>query len=161
MFMASNKKFGVNFPFNNSKQGYYLSLSENPDEEVRSNLLHLIFTRKGSRYYLPDFGTRIYDFIFEPMDAPTFDVIKSEIRRSVEKYIPNLEINEIKIEPYKAADRSTVGELVVQEEGREYEMFDIYKTAGKGVEEYTAKIRIDYTIKNDTFGTRDFVIINI
>jgi phage baseplate assembly protein W len=159
--MAVNKTYGINFPFNESKKGFYLSVSETPEEEIRSDLLHLIFTRKGSRYYLPDFGTRIYDFIFEPMDAPTFDTIKAEIRQSVEKYIPNLEINEIKIEPYSREDSSSVGELVVQEESREYEMFDIYRTAGQGVEEYTAKIRIDYTIKSETFGSRDFVVINV
>ena len=136
-------------------------MTETPDDEVRADLLHLIFTRKGSRYYLPDFGTRIYDFIFEPMDGPTFDNIKAEIKDSVEKYIPNLEINEITIEPYNREDSSSIGELVVQDESREYEMFDIYRTAGQGVDEYTAKIKIDFTIKNDTFGSRDFVIINI
>ena len=95
------------------------------------------------------------------MDGPTFDTIKGEIRDSVEKYIPNLEINEIIIEPYNREDSSSVGELVVQEESREYEMFDIYRTAGQGVDEYTAKIKIDFTIKTNTFGSRDFVIINI
>jgi len=159
--MAVKKTYGVNFPFNESKIGHYLKMTETPDEEVRADLLHLIFTRKGSRYYLPDFGTRIYDFIFEPMDGPTFDTIKGEIRDSVEKYIPNLEINEITIEPYNRKDSSSIGELVVQEESREYEMFDIYRTAGQGVDEYTAKIKIDFTIKTDTFGSRDFVIINI
>ena len=39
-------------------------------KKIRADLLHLILTRKGSRYYLPDFGTRIYEFIFEPMDGP-------------------------------------------------------------------------------------------
>jgi len=159
--MAINKTYGIAFPFTESKKGHYLMMTETPDEEVRADLLHLIFTRKGSRYYLPDFGTRIYDFIFEPMDGPTFDNIKAEIKDSVEKYIPNLEINEITIEPYNREDSSSIGELVVQDESREYEMFDIYRTAGQGVDEYTAKIKIDFTIKNDTFGSRDFVIINI
>ena len=40
-------------------------------------------------------------------------------------------------------------------------MFDIYRTAGEGVEEYTAKVKIDYSIKNTTFESRDLIIINI
>ena len=34
-----------------------------------------------------------------------------------------------------------------------YDMFDIFRTAGEGVEEYTAKVRIDYSIKDSTFDT--------
>ena len=37
----------------------------------------------------------------------------------------------------------------------------IYRVAGEGTEEYTAKIFIDYSIKDDVFGTRDFIIINL
>jgi hypothetical protein len=31
----------------------------------------------------------------------------------------------------------------------------------QGVVEYTAKVRVDFTVTNDAFGTQDFVIINI
>lgn len=159
--MANNITYGVNFPFKNSKKGFYFDLTTDTDDEIRANLLHLIFTRKGSRYYLPDFGTRIYDFIFEPMDNVTFESIKSEIRESIDKYIPNLELNNITIEPYSRDDSGTIDELKFENEPNEYQMFDIYRTAGKGVEDYTAKIKIDYSIKDDTFSTRDFVVINI
>ena len=74
--MADGKTYGINFPFRQSIDGKYLSLSQNPDEEIRSNLIHLILSRKGSRYYLPDFGTRIYEFIFEPMDGASFEFDK-------------------------------------------------------------------------------------
>ena len=93
--MANGKTYGVFFPFRDSLQGDYLRLTQSTDEEIRADLLHLILTRKGSRYYLPDFGTRIYEFIFEPMDGPTFDAIKADVRQAVDKYIPNLQINDI------------------------------------------------------------------
>ncbi len=53
--MANGVTYGINFPFNDSLKGDYLSLSQNPDQEIRSNLIHLILTRRGSRYFLPDF----------------------------------------------------------------------------------------------------------
>ena len=37
----------------------------------------------------------------------------------------------------------------------------IYRAPGKGTSEYTAKIRIDYSLNNQTFTQSDFVIINI
>ena len=86
--MAEGKTYGVNFPFRDSLKGNYLSFSQDGDEEVRANLIHLLLTRKGTRYYLPDFGTRLYEYIFEPMDGPTFSDIEAEIRDSVSEYIP-------------------------------------------------------------------------
>lgn len=159
--MAINKTYGINFPFKESKDGKYLSLTKEVKDELRADLLHLILTRKGSRYYLPDFGTRIYEFIFEPMDGPTFDAIKSDIQTAVEKYIPNLQLNDISIEPYSEEDKSPVGELNIEDQEATYEMFDIFRTAGEGVEEYTAKVTIDYSIKDSIFESRDFIIINI
>jgi phage baseplate assembly protein W len=159
--MAIKKTYGVNFPFRDSADGTYLDLTENVPEEIRADLLHLILTRKGSRYYLPDFGTRIYEFIFEPMDGPTFDAIKSDIQIACDKYIPNLQINDITIRPYTDEDKSPIGDLNTEDQQNTYEMFDIFRTAGEGVEEYTAKVKIDYSIKDSTFDTRDFIIINI
>jgi len=159
--MALNKTYGINFPFKSSQEGSYLSLTKTVNEEVRADLLHLILTRKGSRYYLPDFGTRIYEFIFEPMDGSTFESIKDDIKQSVSKYIPNLDVENISIEPYTDSDTTDINKLTFEDEPAEYQMFDIYRSAGQGVDEYTAKIRIDYSISDTTFSTRDFIIINI
>ena len=95
--MADGITYGLTFPFRDSFDGKYLDLSNYNDEEIRSNLVHLILTRKGSRYYLPDFGTRLYQYIFEPNDVTTFSLIESEIRDAVSKYIPNLTIDTIQV----------------------------------------------------------------
>ena len=154
--MADGKTYGINFPFQDSTDGKYLSLSQTTDEEIRTDLLHLILTRKGSRYYLPDFGTRIYEFIFEPMDGTTFQAIKEDVTNAVEKYIPNLTINDVTITPY-LEDLEAQGEINMDKIG----VGGIYRLPGRGVEEYTAKLRIDYTITDSTFQSKDFIIINI
>ena len=154
--MADGRTYGISFPFRQSNVGDYLLLTQQSDEEIRTDLLHLILTRKGSRYYLPDFGTRIYEFIFEPLDGETFENIKSDIEEQVAIYIPNLLINSITIEPYTETDE-VVGQL-------DYELLgqaSIYKIPGANTAEYTAKLKIDYTDENKAFGSREFVIINI
>ena len=153
--MADGITYGIIFPFRQSVDGKFLLLSEETNDEIRSNLIHLLLTRKGSRYFLPDFGTRLYDFIFEPLDGLTFDSIKTEIEDSVTKYIPNLTIQNISIEPYVNTEPS-LGELPV-------EQFDvpIYRVPGANTEEYTAKVKIEYIDNSSAFGTREFVIINI
>ena len=153
--MANGVTYGINFPFRDSFNGKYLMLSDNPNEEIKNNLIHLLLTRKGSRYFLPDFGTRLYEYIFEPLDNPTFNDIESEIKDSVLKYIPNLLITSIRITALSSEEQtmtvSTEGN--VQNEG--------LNMPNMGTTEYTAKVRIDYQITNDVFNSKDFVIINI
>jgi phage baseplate assembly protein W len=154
--MANGTTYGINFPFRQSSVGDYLLLTEFANDEIRSNLLHLLLTRRGSRYYLPDFGTRLYEFIFEPLDGETFESIKSEIEEQVAKYIPNLTINSITIQPYTESDEVT-GQLNYELLGQA----SIFRVPGANTAEYTAKIKIDYTDENKAFGGREFVIINI
>lgn len=154
-FMPLNKTYGIDFPFNDSTLGKYLKLTDNSIDEIRANLIHLLLTRKGSRYFLPDFGTRLYEFIFEPMDGQTFDAIKADIRQSVEVYIPNLQIDNITISEYTEDDNSE-GQINYDELGGE-----IFRIPGRGTQEYTAKVRLDFTISDGVFTSKDFIIINI
>ena len=121
--MADGRTYGISFPFRQSNVGDYLLLTQYSDEEIRTNLLHLILTRKGSRYYLPDFGTRLYEFIFEPLDGETFGVLRGEIESAINTFIPNLTIQSIKIEPYVNSEPS-LGELVVPEYLKLVEFFE-------------------------------------
>lgn len=153
--MANGRTYGINFPFRNSFDGKFLDLSDTSDEEIRTDLIHLLLTRKGSRYFLPNFGTRLYEYIFEPLDGPTFNDIQAEIRDSVSTYIPNLVINSIKVTDASLDDTNSLRTMIGNEENKTYNI------PGRAEKEYTAKVRIDYTITDTTFGASDFVIINI
>ncbi len=152
--MAQFFTYGINFPFRNSPDGKYLDLSNSTDEEIRTDLIHLLLTRKGTRYFMPDFGTRLYEYIFEPLDGPTFSEIESEIRDSVNTYIPNLILNNISIEP-ASEEEEDKGTYINGNDER------VFRVPGIGTKEHTAKIKIDYTVTDDAFSSSDFVIINI
>ena len=152
--MADGRTYGIAFPFNSSTEGDYLKLTQTANDEIRTDLIHLLLTRKGSRYFLPDFGTRLYEYIFEPLDAPTFNSIESEIRESCEKYLPQLRITNISVKAY--VDEGTQsGGVSSGANVTEYNM------PGMGADEYTAKVKIEYVITDDVFGSKDFVILNI
>jgi len=152
--MANGITYGINFPFRESFVGKYLDISDTTEEEIRSNLVHLVPSRKGSRYFLPNFGTRLLEYIFEPLDGPSFSDIESEIRDSVEEYIQNLTINEIKIEP--ASNGLEDQGFYVNENNQK-----VFAVSNISNLEHTAKIRIDYTITDGTFNQSDFIIINV
>ncbi len=129
--------YGLNFPFHDSNNGDFLQLTTTPEAEIKSDLIHLLLTRKGSRYYLPDFGTNLYQYIFEPLIETTLVKIEDEINDAVEKYLPNLKINKIKITQYNQ-DISYVSDDQKQ---------------------HTITINIDYTINSRTFQSSDTIVL--
>jgi len=124
------KFININFPFKDSPKGFFVDLTKTDSQAVKADLMHLILTNKGERLYLPDFGTNLRRFIFNPNDSQTHSDIRQEINDVVAKYLPNLQINEVLIE------RSTQSE-------------------------YAATVRIDYTITEDVFETKDFLLIQL
>jgi phage baseplate assembly protein W len=96
--MATGRFININFPFKDSRQGFFLDLNNTDNEAIKADLLHLLLTRKGQRLYLPDFGTDLLKFIFEPEDGITFEAIKTDISNEIQKYLPNLQMDDLLIE---------------------------------------------------------------
>lgn len=93
----AEKFINIKFPFEESNRGFFVQLNQSTKEAVKSDLLHLLFTDKGSRYYLPTFGTNLKRYIFEPNDDPTHKDIIAEIQDAVNTFIPGLIINDIEV----------------------------------------------------------------
>lgn len=96
--MAKEKYININFPFKDSRKGHFIDLTKTDADAIKADLMHLILTRRGERLYLPDFGTNLMRFIFEPNDGITQSEIKQEIKTVVKKYLPKLQINEIAVD---------------------------------------------------------------
>ena len=152
--MANGVTYGINFPFRDSYDGRYLDLSDTPDEEIRTDLIHLLLTRKGTRYFLPDFGTRLYEYIFEPLDGPTFAQLEAEIRETVRIYIPNLKITSIQVYDASTEEESEDRTVISGDER-------VFRVPGIGTKEHTARVKLDYKVTSNAFESSDFVIINI
>ena len=146
--------YGIDYPFRDSPKGDFLNMTEIPEKEIRANLIHLILTKKGSRYFLPDFGTRIYEYIFEQNDFVTYNLIEEEIREGVKKYIPNLDINSISI--MSAEDDPDERRTVSEDEDQR-----LFRVSDGSNKPYTAVVKIDYSVNNGSFSTSDFIILNI
>jgi len=146
--------YGIDFPFRDSLEGKFLKLTSNPEREIRADLIHLLLTRRGSRYFLPDFGTRLYQFIFDQNDNVTFGLIESEIREVVKKYIPNLELTTINI---MSAEDDPDQERTFNEDEDER----LFRVSDQSSKAHTAVVKIEYTVNNGAFATSDFIILNI
>jgi len=93
--MANEKSININFPFKDSLKGFFLDLNTNSNNAVKADLAHLLLTKKGDRLYMPDFGTDLISFLFEPIDDITKSDMKRSIQDSIDNYIPNLQVDDI------------------------------------------------------------------
>lgn len=66
---------------------------------VKMDLLNHIYTRKGERVMMPNFGTRIPDLPFEPLDQITLDILEEDLR-AVFAFDPRVTLLELQILPY-------------------------------------------------------------
>jgi phage baseplate assembly protein W len=96
--MPQIQYYGLKYPFRSDRyQNYLLDLNSSLKEKVRSQLMNVIFTQKGTRIRRPEFGTDLIKYIFELNDASAWSGIRSEISSSVERYIPNISLKDIQI----------------------------------------------------------------
>lgn len=65
-------------------------------EAVKRDLLNHIYTVKGERVMLPNFGTRIPLLAFEPLDQKTIAIVEYDLRE-VFNYDPRVELIELAV----------------------------------------------------------------
>jgi len=107
--MARTRYINIDFPFKDSKKGFYLKLNQTDRDAIKADLLHLLLTNKGERLYLPDFGSDLQKYIFEPNDSITHEEIRDSLNESISLYIPNLIVNSIEFR------NDTIEEVIIVE----------------------------------------------
>jgi phage baseplate assembly protein W len=100
-----------------------------------SNLLLLLLTDEGERFYMSDYGINLRKYIFQPKDSITEAEITEEIKQKVKDFIPQLTIT--KVQFYSA----------------ETDM------DGNPLQETEIVAHIDFTYSNDTFSDQGSVDI--
>ncbi len=86
----------IKFPLNdNVTTNTYFQMSSITKDALSSDLLLLLLTQRGERYYEPDYGTNLLKYVFEPSDSLTSSDIEQEIKRVVSLYIPALKIDSV------------------------------------------------------------------
>jgi phage baseplate assembly protein W len=68
------------------------------DVAVRRALSNLINTTKGSRPFLPDYGSSVKNYLFSRNGAFTLYELKNSLKRDIEKYEQRISLRDIKID---------------------------------------------------------------
>lgn len=69
---------GVGFPFPLKTQAEEIEAVQS-NEKIRQSIYVIIMTRQGERVLLPNFGSRIWDYVFELPDATYMSLLCAEI----------------------------------------------------------------------------------
>lgn len=97
--MGRTQKYGIKFPIKIESHKTLLDLNTTVAEDVKSQLIHLIFTPEGQKLRDPLFGTNLIKYLFNTNDKLTWDDIIFEIKNKVQTFIPNCEIENVETAP--------------------------------------------------------------
>jgi len=100
------------------------SFAINDIELVKLDLLNHIFTRKGERVMMPDFGTLVPDMLFEPLDEDTLDVLYDELE-SVFYYDPRVTLVTLEVTPDYDQNAVTINSTLRYNEFKIVDSFDL------------------------------------
>ena len=62
---------------------------------VKQALKNILLTRKGEKPFQPNYGSGVYDLLFEPMDYGSAALIKKEISDTLNRYEPRVSITRL------------------------------------------------------------------
>jgi len=105
----NNKTISIKFPFkDDTTDGKLLKMNTTTVDDIRSSLYFFISTKKGERWYDPEFGTKLYEFLFEKNDQITASEIQDSLKTDIEKYFNNVTIKDITIDQSEETNKLTI-----------------------------------------------------
>ena len=88
--------YNIKFPIvDDNITNTFFELTKVTKDAYTSDLMLLLLTQKGERYYEPDYGTDLEKFIFEPNDGITSSDVINDIKNTVALYLPNISIKNV------------------------------------------------------------------
>ena len=90
-----NTFIGLSFPLRRDNKNDF-AMTKNSIQQAVHNLRNLLLTHVGERVGQPEFGSRLREICFEPEDNDLPEKIETEVRRSVEFWLPYINIQEVR-----------------------------------------------------------------
>jgi uncharacterized protein len=88
---------GISFPMHVDASGA-IAMGHGADD-IDANLRVVLITAPGERVMRPQFGCRIWDLLFEPINANTLGLMAEAVRDAVSQWEPRVELDDVDIEP--------------------------------------------------------------
>ncbi len=86
---------GLAFPMHTDASGGLALVSR--AREVEEAIRMVLGTARGERPMRPEFGCGIHDYVFAPADGTTIGRIRYEVRASIERWEPRVEVIDVQV----------------------------------------------------------------
>lgn len=84
------------FPMHVDQSG---SIAMSGSNEVETSLRVVLTTAPGERLMRPEFGCRIWELLFEPINANTLGLMGEAVREAVGRWEPRVTVDDVRLEP--------------------------------------------------------------
>lgn len=98
---------GIAFPMRVDQSGAIATAAGADD--VESSLKMVLTTAPGERLMRPAFGCRIWELLFEPINANTLGLMAEAVRESVSRWEPRIALDDVRVEP----DPGAIGRVMI------------------------------------------------
>lgn len=85
---------GITLPFQRGNNGYFAQSYQTIDQ-IKSNIKNLLLTKRRERLMHPNFGTALYEALFEQNTDDLEIKVQNSIEESIARWMPFISIEEI------------------------------------------------------------------
>lgn len=93
---SPTQTFGITLPIAHGPQGYF-NQSYSVAEQVKSNINLLLRTKKGERRMNPEFGSGLWNVLFENYTDDISNIVESVIRSDIKRWMSYIDIQSIQV----------------------------------------------------------------
>lgn len=88
---------GLAFPLRVNVQGGVQLSSAEPN--IEESIVIILRTDLGERVYRPNFGSRLSELVFEPMNTKTLILIRLYVEEALEMWEPRINLKQVRADP--------------------------------------------------------------
>jgi phage baseplate assembly protein W len=88
---------GISFPMRVDQSGSIATSSGY--EDIDSSIRMILTTAPGERLMRPQFGCRIWELLFEPINANTLGLMGVAVREALSQWEPRIELDDVRVRP--------------------------------------------------------------
>ncbi len=102
---------GIAFPFKKGTQSFPETSTDN--DLVKQSIIQIVLTGLGERVMRPEFGSKVYAFIFENNDLVLQETIKAEVMSAVGRFEPRAIVRDVGVSRDDSILEITVSYVVI------------------------------------------------
>lgn len=69
------------------------------DDSIREVMLNILLTRPGERLMRPDFGAGLLNFVHQPNNETTRNLIAATVRKALDQWDPRVIVDQVDVSP--------------------------------------------------------------